>query len=98
MESFDNAHEIVEGIKNKLHGYGLKNNMVDIKKSIKNNNKFGTIGNAAQKLYPTKKDENNWPLGGIMSEDGETPANCFMVKDGTKDEILAVLTALVKED
>ena len=33
-----------------------------------------------------------------MAEDGKSPANCFMVKDGTKDEIKNVLTALIKED
>ena len=46
MPDFPNAHEIVEDIKNKLHGYGLKNNMVDIRHTIWKDNRFGTVGNA----------------------------------------------------
>ena len=47
---------------------------------------------------PTGIDEKNWPKGGILALDGKSPANCFMIKDGTKKEIESVLNSLAKQD
>ena len=46
--------------------------------------------------YHPDVDKETWPSGGIMAEDGKSPANCFMLKDGTRAEIEAVLNGLVK--
>ena len=57
-------------------------------------NRLGIIGKAAQLKIPSGIEKSTWPTGGILSEDGKSPANCFVVKDGTRDEIENVLSGL----
>ena len=46
--------------------------------------------------YHPDVDKATWPSGGILAEDGKSPANCFMLKDGTRAEIELVIDGLVR--
>ena len=80
--NFDNAHRLVEDIKNELYKFGLKNNEADFDMHWKidgtNYNRLGA------KLRP---DGGALPGGAIMSTDGITPASVYHLKDGNRTEI-----------
>ena len=69
----------------------MENNCVDVTKTIRCDNTFGTL----KEPSPKPKD---WPLGAVLAEDGESPANCFIVKDGIRKEIESALLQLKKLD
>lgn len=66
--------------------------MVDLDQTIKKDNLFGTL------KEPKKKPFTPWPTGMALAKDGKSPANCYVVEDGSRAEVEALLTNLKKFD
>ena len=70
----------------------MKNNMVDLNQTVKNDNLYGTP------KEPKKKPFTPWPPGMMLAKDGKSPANCYVIEDGSRFEVEALISNLKKFD